>query len=174
MNLNNYKDLIVAEGYGGKAEPKDPGKLTVFGITETFEPDWRGWVRFRQLTNSPFSSPTWMYDGELLALVKEHYQGVWDKLGLDCVTYEPLSGCIFGGYVNQGPKVIRWLQEEMGLKPDKVLGPVTQQALADACARMQGELIFLRLAKRRTEYYAETADPLYVRGLVLRVNKGGA
>lgn len=170
MNPTNYRNLLKAEGCGGRAEPDDPGKLTVFGITETYEPDWRGWVRFRQLVNSP----TWMYDSELLGLVKEHYQGVWDKLGLDCVPYEPLAGCIFGGYVNQGPKVIRWLQEEMGLKPDKVLGPVTQQALVDACAKMQGELIFLRLLKRRVTYYAETAHPRYVKGLILRATEGGA
>lgn len=170
MNVKNYKDLLVAEGWGGKTEPNDPGGLTVYGVTMRYEPEWRGWVRFHQLANSP----TWMYDAELLGLVQEYYQGVWDRLGLDCIPYEPLTGCIFGGYVNQGPKVVRWLQEAMGLKPDKVLGPVTQQALVDACVRMQGELIYLRLVKKRVQYYAETADPLYVRGLVLRVTEGGA
>lgn len=166
MNEQAFQFLLAAEGPGGKAEPGDPGKLTVFGITKRYEPTWEGWAYWAQLQASGVA---WQHDEKLLTLVSSYYEGVWDKMNLDGVKTPELAACLLGGYVNQGPKVIGWLQSILGLVSDEDLGPVTLLAVGAREQAGRGLDLFRELALKRIKYYAETAKDDFLRGLVLRV-----
>lgn len=97
-----------------------------------------------------------------LELVRRIYrQGYWDRCRCEDLPYHPLRLVVFDAAVNSGPgQSLKWLQAELGVAVDGVIGPVTLAALADvdergldglALALIERRLAFLRgLNKWRT------------------------
>ncbi|MGH7441923.1 MAG: glycosyl hydrolase 108 family protein [bacterium] len=168
------KTVLQAEGPGGVIDPQDPGGLTVWGITRTYEQTWPGWPRFDDLHKS-VSRPvaggqpvTWAQDEQLMAYVTAYYRQVWESMLLDGVKSQTLATSVFGAFVNEGPKVVRWLQAAAGATVDGVWGPATIAA-ANAAPCVWEKFSILRL-----KYYNQTAKDVYLRGLFDRVLVVGA
>ena len=170
----NLKAVLLDEGPGGTAEPGDAGGLTVFGITEHYEPEWTGWPRALGLIKAGVHPLDFWHDAELMHHVTAYYSDLYGKTGANAVKSVDLAGCLFGGVVNEGPKVIGWLQTILGLHADEVPGPITLAAIADREAKGDGRLLFLELLNKRTNYYAHTAQRDFLPGLILRANERGA
>lgn len=170
----NRKAVLLDEGPGGTAAPGDPGKLTVFGITEVFEPHWTGWPRALALIAAGTHPLDFWNDAELMGHVDDYYMAIYKQTGADSIQNVELAGCLFGGVVNEGPKVIGWLQTILGLHADEVAGPATLAAIAEREAKGDGRLLFLELLTKRTNYYAHTAKAEFLDGLILRANERGA
>ena len=67
-----------------------------------------------------------------MELVRRIYrQGYWDRCRCEDLPYHPLRLAVFDAAVNSGPgQSIKWLQAELGVAADGVIGPVTLAALA--------------------------------------------
>lgn len=169
-------------------DPDDAGQETVFGITRTYEPTWKGWLivdgmfpqgdRRSNATLKAWAEVNLPQNPALTAEVQAYYLSVFDKLRLeDEFTTDALDSCIMGGYVNQGPRVIRWLQEailELGvyLDVDGQLGPATSAAIEMVMKNPMGEQALLHgLMIRRVRAYSKS-KPKYVVGLLNRLFDG--
>ena len=168
------KILLMAEGPGGVIDPQDPGGLTVYGITRTYEATWPGWFRFDALQHGQArpvcdGKPcTWDQDGQLLACVTTYYRQGWDSLKLDGLKLQIVANAFLGAFVNEGPKVIRWLQSASGALADGAMGPDTINAVNAA------PCVWEKFSIQRLKYYNETANAKYLRGLFSRVLVTGA
>ena len=88
-------------------------------------------------------------------------QGYWDRCRCEDLPYHPLRLVVFDAAVNSGPgQSLKWLQMELGVTADGVIGPKTLSALTAlgkraldnlAMALIERRLAFLRgLSKWRT------------------------
>jgi lysozyme family protein len=168
------KIVLLAEGPGGTLDPNDPGGLTVWGITRTYEKKWPGWARFDSLAHGTVH-PTrnggpvgWFDDEELTGLVREYYNGKWNFLGLQSINSQQVANAIFGAFINEGPKIVGWIQDMVGIAPDGCCGPDT------ICAVNEAEFFWERFSIQRLKYYNSTAKPEYLHGLINRVLQEGA
>lgn len=182
---DSYPHLIRWEGVYDR-DPEDAGGETVFGITRAFEPGWNGWLSVDALLKGldtttadgqKEASRRLAADSGVLSQVQIYYQGVFNQLRLDDCPSDRLDACILGGYVNQGPRVIRWLQEaiaELGVPivVDKQLGPATMQALQLVLRNPWGEAaLFNGLMIRRAKAYSKS-KPKFIAGLLNRLFDG--
>lgn len=97
-----------------------------------------------------------------MELVRRIYrQGYWDRCRCEDLPYHPLRLVVFDAAVNSGPgQSLKWLQMELGVTADGVIGPKTLSALTAlgkraldnlAMALIERRLAFLRgLSKWRT------------------------
>lgn len=97
-----------------------------------------------------------------MELVRRIYrQGYWDRCRCEDLPYHPLRLVVFDAAVNSGPgQSLKWLQLELGVTADGVIGPKTLAALTPfdkrgldnlAMALIERRLAFLRgLSKWRT------------------------
>lgn len=120
-----FEKLIAHEG-GVSENPKDPGGLTNYGISQRAYPN----LDIRSLT---------------LAEVKQLYKrDYWDRAQCDQLPSQ-LSYLVFDAAVNSGiGQSIRFLQRAVGVADDGVMGAVTLSAIKrlDAeslCARFIGQ-----------------------------------
>ncbi len=166
----------------------DSGGETVFGITRVYEPTWKGWpivdgmFPVANRVDNDFIK-AWATDNlpknpALMAQVEAYYLAVFEKICLNDCDSDKLDSCIMGGYVNQGPRVERWLQEtisELGVPVlvDGKLGPSTMQALDAVLKWPYGETVLLNgLMLRRCRAYSKS-KPKFVAGLLNRLFAGG-
>ncbi len=180
--------LILAKEGIYDFDPDDAGGETVFGITRVFEPTWKGWGRVDAMfpagdRRGNEALKAWAVvnlpkNPALLAEVKAYYQGVFEFLRLDDEeTTDRLDSCIMGGYVNQGPRVIRWLQETLNdltgcLTVDGKMGPATSSAIKFVMENTMGEQALLHgLMIRRVRAYSKS-KPKFVVGLLNRLFDG--
>lgn len=169
-------------------DPDDDGGETVFGITRVFEPTWKGWAivdamfipgdRQGSATHKAWAEVNLPQNPALMAAVKLYYRGVFDFLRLDDEeTSDRLDSCIMGGYVNQGPRVIKWLQETLNeltgcLTVDGKMGPATSSAIEFVMKNTMGEQALLHgLMIRRVRAYSKS-KPKFVVGLLNRLFDG--
>jgi len=164
--------VVKAEGPWDAAAPTDPGGDTCFGITRTYEPGWAGWPLVAALLQAKTDPDQWRLDTALMAEVHAYYWSMWVVMRMDQITTASLQGALFGGVVNQGPKVIGWLQAILGIPMDEHIGPGTIAAIHERENAGTGETLTMALSLKRIQHYAETAQPIYVRGLILRVFAG--
>lgn len=87
-----------------------------------------------------------------MELVRRIYrQGYWDRCRCEDLPYHPLRLVVFDAAVNSGPgQSLKWLQAELGITVDGVIGPLTLAAVtaldAPALERLALALIERRLA----------------------------
>jgi lysozyme family protein len=137
----------------------DGGGLTIFGITETYDGDWPGWPVVRHLLAIHDLKKQWSQDPALMAEVGAHYLGIWDRLGLGALQ-QPLANSVLGGYVNQGPRVIRWLQlclQGLGkaVKTDSLMAPGGETV--NACLLCDQGALLARFKQFRQAAYMSAA-----------------
>lgn len=158
-------------------DPDDPGGETCFGITRVYEPSWGGWPLVEALLKAQVAPSMWKQQAELMAEVEAHYKLVWVHLDLDYCPSDKLDGCILGGWVNQGPRVEKWLQEainELGgcVVVDGDAGPGTMAELNKVLKNPMGEQALLHgLMIRRVRGYSKS-KPKFIAGLLSRLLAG--
>ena len=163
------RDLVLnAEGPGGTAEPGDAGLLTVFGITMGYDSTWAGWPYANEVIAQKVSPEMWIHDLKLMAFVDQFYSAQWNEAHMDGFKDQALANSYFGAYVNEGPKVAKFLQTVIGVSADGILGPATFSILDTLNPRQV--LSDFKLA--RIWYYDATASLADLRGLINRVRLG--
>jgi lysozyme family protein len=124
--FNRALQLVLRHEGGLVDNPKDPGGLTNFGISQRAYPK----LDIRKLTQADASE-----------IYRRDY---WDKIHGDDLP-EPLAIALFDTAVNVGwPRAILMLQESLGVTVDGNIGP---QTLA-ACARPEA-LVWFSAARVR-------------------------
>jgi len=123
--MNNYKEAIenVLKNEGGYVNnAADRGGETYRGISRKFWPKWVGW---------DIIDSTDHFDDRLDALVIEFYREYfWDALHLDKVEDDFVASMILDFGTNIGKKaIISKLQRVVGVKVDKIIGPITIRAI---------------------------------------------
>ena len=108
---------ILAREGGDKVtdNPKDPGGLTKFGISQKSYPK----MNIRALTET---------------MAKQLYRAdFWTTIRGDDIQSQSLAEAVFDAAVNHGPgTVIKWLQSILGVSQDGVLGPLSVTAINKA------------------------------------------
>ena len=124
-----FEKLIAHEG-GVSENPKDPGGLTNYGISQRAYPN----LDIRSLT---------------LAEVKQLYKrDYWDRAQCDQLPSQ-LSYLVFDAAVNSGiGQSIRFLQRAVGVADDGVMGAVTLSAIK----RLDAESLCARFIGQRLEF----------------------
>ena len=165
-------DLLISpsvEGFGGVDDPQDPGGLTVCGICKRWDPTapiWNEVARLQSIGALVTQGPT---DALLMGRVRTYWLALFIRLGLDKLTDRSLTQALFGAYVNQGPKVIPWMQAAVGVPQDGLLGPNTLAAINAVASPRTAWLEFLA---SRITYYVATAKSIYLHDLVGRALQG--
>lgn len=137
---------FVLDQEGGYSNRRDDPE-TNFGITRQTARDYGYYGSMRNIR---------------MELVRRIYrQGYWDRCRCEDLPYHPLRLVVFDAAVNSGPgQSLKWLQAELGVTIDGVIGPKTLSALTTldkraldnlAMALIERRLAFLRgLSKWRT------------------------
>ena len=127
-----FDKLISHEG-GVSENPKDPGGLTNYGISQRAYPN----LDIRSLT---------------LAEVKQLYKrDYWDRAQCDQLPSQ-LSYLVFDAAVNSGiGQSIRFLQRAVGTADDGVMGAITLSAIK----RMDAESVCAKFLGQRLEFMAK-------------------
>lgn len=170
-------------------DPDDGGGETCFGITRVYEGGWQGW----QIIDAMFkaagitdrqteSAKAWATENlpknpALMDMVSIYYNAVYRTLELQECPSVVLASCIMGGWVNQGPRVEKWLQEAIlelcvGVEVDGNIGPATMRAVAEVMKNPMGETALLHgLMLKRVKAYAKS-KPKFIAGLLARLFAG--
>jgi len=115
MDFPTAFDLLITHEGGFSNHPDDPGKATMYGVTEVV-------ARAEGYTGPMREMPLDFAKG----VYKRRY---WDECRCDLMP-DQLRYAMFDAAVNSGPKqAIKWLQSALGVKADGSIGPVTQQAV---------------------------------------------
>lgn len=135
-------EKVVAHEGGISENPKDPGGLTNYGISQRAYPN----LDIRSLT---------------LAEVRELYKrDYWDRAQCDKLP-PTLAYLLFDAAVNSGiGQAIRFLQRALGVADDGVLGPLTLSMVsrADAesiCARFIGQRLDFMTRLSTFDYFGK-------------------
>ena len=139
-------------------DPGDGGGETVYGITRTYDAGWSGWPRVEALKSQGIQPSEWNGDVQLQLAVSSFYFALWTKYSMDKVP-DALQGLVFGGIVNQGPRVVDFLQQELRdfhqmVDVDGIMGDETITALS----KIEPNILFKGLWKRRAEAYREAVN----------------
>jgi lysozyme family protein len=146
-----FEKLIGHEG-GYSNHPDDPGKVTMYGITESV-------ARAHGYQGRMIDLP--------LATVKAIYrQDYWDKVRANELP-EAVRFDVFDAAVNSGAgQAVRLLQRATGTTDDGRLGPVTLRAVI----AMDPQLLDKRLNGYRLRYMTELKNwPPFARGWAARI-----
>lgn len=111
MNFDKAFELLISHEGGLVSNPKDPGGLTKYGISQ------------KQYPNLDIANLT-------LPEVKELYKrDFWDRAQCDKLAPD-LAFDVFDAAVNSGiGQAIRWLQRSVNVVDDGVIGPLTLAAV---------------------------------------------
>jgi lysozyme family protein len=115
MDFPRAFDLLITHEGGFSNHPNDPGGATMYGVTEKVA-----------RSNG--------YTGEMKDLTLDFAKQVYRKTYWDACRCDLMPDVIryplFDAAVNSGPvQAIKWLQSAVGVKPDGIIGPVTQQTV---------------------------------------------
>lgn len=138
-------------------DPDDTGGETVFGVTRKYQPHWSGWPIVDDLKAANVATATWGSQAKLLDAVKFYYGGVYAQHRISELP-EAVQAMVFGGIVNQGPRVVKWLQLALAqlcqpVDPDGLVGP----QVIDGCKKVQVDVLADLLWKRRMQAYIVAA-----------------
>ncbi len=112
---------ITLQFEGGYSDnPRDPGGVTMRGVTQRVYDEWRVKHGLSQQSVELIS------DSELWDI---YYSGYWTPIYGDTLAW-PLSAAMFDYAVNSGPiQAIISLQQGAGVKADGWFGPITRAAI---------------------------------------------
>lgn len=115
MDFNRAFDLLITHEGGFVNHPDDPGGATMYGVTEKVARSQGYTGQMKNLT---------------LDFAKQVYCKLyWDACRCDLMP-DVLRYPLFDAAVNSGPvQAIKWLQVAAGVKPDGIIGPITQQTV---------------------------------------------
>lgn len=115
MDFNRAFDLLITHEGGFVNHPDDPGGATMYGVTEKVARSQGYTGQMKDLT---------------LDFAKQVYRKLyWDACRCDLMP-DVLRYPLFDAAVNSGPvQAIKWLQVAAGVKPDGIIGPITQQTV---------------------------------------------
>jgi lysozyme family protein len=115
MDFNRAFDLLITHEGGFSNHPDDPGGATMYGVTEAVARanGYKGAMRDLTLDFSK-------------SVYRKNY---WDVCRCDQMP-DVIRYPLFDAAVNSGPRqAIKWLQAAAGVKPDGIIGPITQQTV---------------------------------------------
>lgn len=126
-------------------DPADPGGATNRGITQRTYDQWR----YRH--GEPTRDVSDITKDEVSAIYRSDY---WDACRCDELPW-PLSVVVFDGAVNCGPhRSIRWMQRELHVAPDGIIGPKTLHAVNLS----EADVVAVRCIGQREQYYCALVD----------------
>lgn len=121
MAARNYEKIMehIFEFEGGYVDhPRDPGGATNMGITRKTLSAWRGGSVSKQQVRD-------LTKQEARAIYRKRY---WDYVRGDDLP-AGVDAIVMDAAVNSGPaRAAKWLQSELGVSADGVIGPVTLAA----------------------------------------------
>ena len=135
-------DILRREGSSYMNHPADKGGPTKYGITQATLSE------FRRVPALP---------GDVAALTENEAREIYSRKyiidpGMDRIADEKLAALAIDSGVNHGPgRVIRWLQEIVGVHVDGILENQTE----DAINTMNPKTVFKKLLARRVRFYGE-------------------
>lgn len=132
-------DVLVLEG--GKVDhPRDPGGRTNRGVTQ------RVYDGFRRNRKLPTRDVYLIEQAEVEAIYRLQY---WDKIRGDALP-AGVDMIVFDGAVNSGPlQSVKWLQAELGVRIDGVLGEASLSAVR---AHPDHDVLIAGIAARRMRF----------------------
>jgi len=135
MDFNLALAFVLDQEGGHVRHPADPGGETAYGITKLVAADhgYRGPLR---------SIP--------MDWVRRIYQqSYWDRCRCDAMPEHPIRLVVFDAAIHSGVgQSIKWLQRELGVAVDGLIGPVTLAALQ----RANLDALAHKLINRRLEF----------------------
>jgi len=135
MDFNLALAFVLDQEGGYVHHPADPGGETAYGITKLVAADhgYRGPLR---------SIP--------MDWVRRIYQqGYWDRCRCEAMPEHPIRLVVFDAAIHSGVgQSIKWLQRELGVAVDGLIGPVTLAALQ----RANLDALAHKLINRRLEF----------------------
>ena len=135
MDFNLALAFVLDQEGGYVHHPADPGGETAYGITKLVAADhgYRGPLR---------SIP--------MDWVRRIYQqGYWDRCCCEAMPEHPIRLVVFDAAIHSGVgQSIKWLQRELGVAVDGLIGPVTLAALQ----RANLDALAHKLINRRLEF----------------------
>jgi lysozyme family protein len=141
----------VLKWEGGESitdDPRDPGGLTKYGISQRAFPS----LNIRDLTEQ-----------QALGIYREHY---WNRVRGDDLP-EGVDLCVLDCAVNQGvSKAVKLLQRAVGASPDGVLGPSTMNSLR---ALKPSQVVTRFMQERAAAYLSTKGLDTYGRGWMNRL-----
>ena len=146
-----FTKLLGHEG-GYSDHPSDPGKATMWGITEAV-------ARANGYTGPMRQLP----QAEAKRIYKTLY---WDRVQADALP-DKVRYAVFDAAVNSGPgQAIRWLQRALGVADDGKIGPVTIAYLRQS----DPEAVTRKMLAQRLRFMTSlTAWPSFSRGWARRI-----
>lgn len=154
-------DEVLQHEGGFANHPRDPGGVTMLGVTKRTWEDWTG---------KPASVD------DMRALTREKVTPLYRKNYWDAVEADELPGglalCVFDFAVNAGPgRAARYLQKTVGAQQDGQIGPNTLAAV-EAFVANNGEAQAVRLFQdARRAYYRQLGTfPTFGKGWLRRVD----
>lgn len=138
-------------------DPDDAGGETCFGITRKFEPDWVGWPIVEKLKEAKLPESEWKAQGTLRAAVEVYYASLFSRHRIGELP-EAIQPLVFGGVINQGPRVVKMLQECLSRlnQPGDQDGIIGAQTIA-GCKNVQTAVLVDLLWKKRMQAYIVAA-----------------
>lgn len=119
-NLHQTTDWILVHEGGYVNHPDDPGGATNMGVIQR---TYDGWRRRKGL---PLQSVRNITKEEVVAIYKDQY---WDKIWGDHLP-NGLDYTLYDFAINSGPsRAVKFLQRQLGVKEDGVMGNVTLGAV---------------------------------------------
>lgn len=156
--------IILKHEGGFVNHPADPGGATNRGITFRL---------FKKYTGLLGVLPTIDSLKELTELqAKQIYRiEFWDRMKGDNFKSQKIADIVFDGFVNMGTRALKMLQQEIGVKPDGIIGIATLEVL-----NMSNESItFIGYKDRRIQYYRDLVKrkpslSVFLNGWMNRIN----
>ena len=121
MTFAQALEFVLSWEGGYVNHPSDPGGETNLGITAQV-------------------ARAYGYRGPMNRLTHDwarriYRQGYWLRIGAEALPAHPLRLVLFDAAVNSGPgQALKWLQKELNLTADGILGPLTLEAVRQAAA----------------------------------------
>lgn len=188
------RKMLLAEGpYDNQGAISDPGGETVWGVDYANNHDPNDiittalWKRMDELRTIPYFPLSVAKDFQINLLVNQYYERLWKQMGLNDMADQAFANAVFGAYHNQGPKVIKWLQQclnalnnklwPLDLKEDGLIGNSTIERVNKLLSNEDGAYLVDAFASSRKVGIISSGEKfpgrrINTRGLFNRINQG--